>query len=161
MALYGDMVRRMNADVFIAWLHYVSFMVLFAALTAEHLLTKKPITAPELKRVTIIDAVYGTSFVLVVITGLMKLMHYGKCAAYYMKVLQFHAKITLILLVFLISLYPTFTFLKLKRRARELPDGETIELPAGVKHALRLQLLLVALIPLFAATVARAVGQFE
>ena len=155
------MVRHMNADVLVAWLHYVSFMVLFAALTAEHLLTKKPLTAPEVRRVTVLDAVCGVSFVIVVITGIMKLMYYGKGAAFYMKVWQFHAKITLILLIFLISLYPTFTFLKLRRRSQELPEGETVTVPNGVKHALRLQLLLIVLVPLFAAAVARAVGQFE
>ena len=151
----------MNADVVVAWLHYVSFMVLFAALTAEHLLTKKPLTAPEIKRVAILDAVYGSAFVVVVITGVLKLMYYGKGMGYYMKVGWFHAKLTVILLAFLVSLYPTFAFLKARKRARELPEGETIELPRGVKHALRFQLLLIVLIPLFAAAVARAVGQFE
>lgn len=155
------MVRGMNADVLVAWLHYVGFMVLFAALTAEHLLTKKPMTAPEVRRVTIIDAIYGSAFVVVVVTGVLKMMTYGKGMGYYMKVGWFHAKLTLMLLVFFISLYPTLVFLKTRRRTKDLPEGETVELPNGVKHALRVQLLLVALIPLFAAAVARAVGQFE
>lgn len=151
----------MNADVLVAWLHYVGFMVLFAALTAEHLLTKKPLTAPELRRVTILDAVYGVSFVVVFITGVLKLLYYGKGMGYYMKIGWFHAKLTLVVLVFLISLYPTFTFIKTRNHALKLPEGETVDLPKGVKHALRVQLLLVVLIPLFAAAVARAVGQFE
>lgn len=151
----------MNADVLVAWLHYVGFMVLFAALTAEHLLTKKPLTAPEIRRVAIIDAVYGCSFVVVVVTGVLKMTTYGKGMGYYMKVGWFHAKLTLILVAFLVSLYPTMVFLKSRKRAQDLPEGETIEMPKGVKHALRLQLLIVVLIPLFAAAVARAVGQFE
>lgn len=155
------MVRHMNADVLVAWLHYVGFMVLFAALTAEHLLTKKPLTGPEIRRVAVIDGVYGGAFVVVVVTGVLKLMYYGKGAGFYMKVGWFHAKLTLIVLAFLVSLYPTLVFLKTRKRAKDLPEGETIELPNGVKHALRLQLLLLVLVPLFAAAVARAVGQFE
>jgi putative membrane protein len=157
----APMLRRMNTDVLIAWLHYLAFMVLFAALTAEHLLTKKPLTAPELRRVVILDAVAGISFVLVVVTGVLKLLHYGKGMGYYMKIGWFHAKLTLVVLVFLVSLYPTFTFMRTRSRAGELPTGETIDLPNGVRHALRLQLLLVVLIPLFAAAVARGAGQFE
>lgn len=151
----------MNAAVIVAWLHYLSFMVLFAALTAEHLLTRKPMTPAEIRRVGIIDAIYGAAFIAVVVTGTMKLLRYGRGLEFYLRAWQFHAKIMIVLVTFLISIYPTLVFLKYRRRAQAIDEDERLVMPAGLKHGLRLELVLVCLIPLFAAALARAVGQFE
>lgn len=151
----------MNADVLVAWLHYVSFMVLFAALVAQHLLTKQPVTHAEATRVTLLDAICGISFILVVITGTLKLLRFGKGLDFYLQAWQFHAKITLVLLAFFVSLNPTIVFRKHRRRTKDLPTDERLAYPPGLKHAIRLEMLLLVLVPLFAAAMARAVGSFE
>jgi putative membrane protein len=151
----------MNADVAAAWLHYVSFMVLFAALVAEHLLTKKPMTPAEIRRVALIDAIYGGAFIAVVLTGTLKLLKYGKGLEFYLQVWQFHAKVALVVVTFLVSIYPTTVFMKYRKRAAGLDPDERLVMPPGLQHGLRLELILVCLIPLFAASLARAVGQFE
>lgn len=151
----------MNADVFVAWLHYVSFMVLFAALVAQHLLTKKPVTHAEANRISILDAICGVAFILVVITGTLKLLHFGKGLEFYLQAWQFHAKITIVLLAFFVSLYPTIVFRKFSKLTKDLPADERMTYPPGFKHAIRVEMLLLVFIPLFAAAMARAVGTFE
>ncbi len=151
----------MNADVVVAWLHYVTFMVLFAALVAQHLLIKKPVTPAEAKRVSVLDAICGIAFIGVVITGTLKLLRFGKGLEFYMQAWQFHAKITLVVLAFLISLYPTIVFQNYRKRTKDLPADERVEYPPGLKHAIRLEMVFMVLVPLFAASLARAVGQFD
>ncbi len=151
----------MNADVAAAWTHYIGFMVLFAALVAEHLLTKKPMTALEIRRVTIIDAIYGCAAIVVLVTGLLKVFRYGKGAEYYLGAWPFHAKFGIFIFVALLSLYPTIVFLKMRRKSVDLAVGERLTVPPGIKHAIRLELIGILLIPLFAALLARGSGQFE
>ncbi len=144
----------MTGTVVVAWLHYVSILLLTGSLVAEHLLFKSPYSLEQLRRLLRLDAVYGLSALAVLLTGGL-LMHYSKGTAYYLQHGAFHAKLTLFVLAALLSLYPTWVLLRWRRplRAGQLP-AQGAEY-GRIRLILRAQLVLLLLIPLFAAWMAR------
>jgi len=71
------------------------------------------LTRAEIGRLARIDAVYGIAAVTLLIAGLtLWLGSVGKPAVYYTKNWVFHTKLTLFLIVGLLSIYPTIFFIK-------------------------------------------------
>lgn len=143
-------------DYLIRYGHYLGFLVLFASLVAQHLLTARTIDGRQARRLARIDAVYGLSALIVIITGvLLASGHgFGKGFDYYLKNGVFHAKVTVFGLIALLSLPPTLFF----RRHRRATDGETIAVPRPIIMLQRVQLLLMLVLPLLGLLMARGVG---
>jgi len=143
----------------LAWLHYLGIMFLAAALVAEHLLfTPRPELKVARKLVTV-DLIYGVSLAVVLVTGIGRLFHGGKGVAFYMQTGAFHAKFTLFVVMALVWLYPAMKFLGWRRT---LKSGGTPGMADGdgrrVLMTIRVQLLLLVLLPLLAAMMARGIG---
>jgi putative membrane protein len=136
--------------------HYLGFLVLFASLVAEHLLTARSITGRQARTLARIDAIYGLSAVLVIVTGILMVCGYGfgKGTDFYLKNGVFHAKVTLFALVALLSLRPTLFFLRHRRAA----DDAAISVPRSIIMLQRVQLLLLLVLPLLGLLLARGVG---
>lgn len=66
------------ADAVAASLHYLSIFILFALLTAEHLLFKPVLDATSARRLLRVDIAYGISAGLVLATGATRVLWYGK-----------------------------------------------------------------------------------
>jgi putative membrane protein len=145
----------MTQEIIVTYLHYIGFMVLFGSLVMEHLLIKPSLSREEIKRLATVDAIYGISALLVFMTGVLKLMKYGKGAEYYMSTWVFHAKLTLFIVAAFMSIMPTIKILKARKASTQ---NEQVELPKFIKHIVRLELLIIALLPLLAAMMARGVG---
>lgn len=94
-----------------AYFHYLGFMLAFAALTVEVFNLKPEMTLNEAKKVAFADAAYGIAAMAVLITGILRVLYFGKGADYYLNNPFFYAKIVVFILVSLLSLYPTFTFI--------------------------------------------------
>jgi len=144
------------SDVFVAYIHYLSFMCLFAALLVEHLIFKSEADNALAKRLGVIDAIYGVSALLVLTTGLLKVFAVGKPASYFMKNWIFHMKFTTFIIVALISIYPTIKFFKNRKGNAD----NLVQYPKSLIHVIRLELTLVALMPLMGALMARGHGSF-
>ncbi len=143
-------------DYLIRYGHYLGFMVLFASLVAEHLLTARSIDGRQARKLARIDAIYGISALVVVVTGVLMFCGYGfgKGTALYLKNGVFHAKATIFVLIVLLSLKPTLFFL----RHRRAPDDATISVPKSIIMLQRVQLLLILVLPLLGLLLARGVG---
>ncbi|MGH8494419.1 MAG: DUF2214 family protein [Moraxellaceae bacterium] len=145
----------MSANVFWAWLHYLSVFVLFSALVVEHLLFRPQLDAATAKRIGTVDAIYGASAGLVLMTGFAR-MAYEKGFAFYMQHWAFYALFILFVIVGLISIYPTVVYLRWRKDVREgrapLMDAATVR---RVTIILRTELALVLVMPLLAAWMAR------
>lgn len=129
----------------IKYFHLVSILILFTALVGEVILIEEKMTNKSMKIIRIIDAFYGISAVLVIITGLLLLFFSGKEVSFYMKNPVFHLKLTLFLMVALLSILPTIRFIKLRKSKEEIitiPGYKTIN------FILRLELAIVIIIPL-------------
>ncbi|MCB0642494.1 MAG: DUF2214 family protein, partial [Phaeodactylibacter sp.] len=69
----------------------------------------------------------------------------------------FHTKVTLVVIVSLLSIVSTLFFLK-HRKGEDLE--QTIVLPKRIKMIIRLELLLLLIVPLLATLMAKGVGYF-
>jgi putative membrane protein len=145
----------MTTEIFLRYIHFISIFAIVGSLVAEHLLIKKTMTRSEIGRLAKIDAVYGLSALTLLAAGLtLWLGSYGKPAVYYNHNWVFHSKLGLVALLAIASIYPTAFFLK-QRKGK--PD-ETVEIPGKLIMLLRLELALLAIIPLVAGLMARGIG---
>jgi putative membrane protein len=147
----------MSTEILLRYIHFISIFAIVGVLVSEHLLLKKEMTRSEISRLAKIDAVYGMAAVTLLIAGLtLWLGSYGKPAVYYTRNWIFHIKLTLFLTIGLLSIYPTVFFIK-QRKGK--PD-ETIKIPASVFWMLRLELLLLVIIPFLAGLMSKGIGLF-
>lgn len=147
------------AAALVAYLHYLSIFALFALLSIEHVLFNTPLDLSRARSLMITDLAYGICAVLVLATGVARVLWFGKGAAYYMGNSLFHAKVGLFVLVGLLSILPTLVFIKWRSavKAGQVPEPSARQLRL-VTWSIRLELLALLFIPLLAALMARGYG---
>ena len=144
----------MDNYLLLRYLHFLGLLIMFAALVGEHLLLKPFMTRREIGRMATLDAVYGLAALLVVGVGLgMWLGSVGKPSEFYTENHLFLTKVGLAGLAGLISLIPTFFFLR--HRRGEL--SEKVFLPDYIRGLIRFQLVLYLLIPALAVLMAAGI----
>lgn len=141
-------------EIIITYFHVLGFVFVFASLAIEHMLFEPTLNARAARRLAIVDLFYGISALIVIITGLLKIFVVGKPASFYLHVWPFHAKMTLFLLILVLSAFPSRHFIK----NRNLPESGEAHYPAAIKMILRLELLLFVFIPFLALMMARGYG---
>ncbi|MBC9249512.1 hypothetical protein A9179_04385 [Pseudomonas alcaligenes] len=149
------------ADAIAASLHYLSIFVLFALLTSEHVLFKPVMELERARSLLRIDMAYGASAGLVLFTGAARVLWFGKGLDYYLHNWVFLAKVSLFILIGLLSIIPTLTFFGWRN---DLLAGKVPQIsPATARRTIlviRLQLLLLVCLPVLASLMARGVGMF-
>lgn len=147
----------MNA--FFAFLHHVGAFGLVAALAIEFLLIRGEITRRSAKQLLIADAIVGASASLVLLAGLVRVFWFEKGASYYFHSIPFLVKLSLFVIVALVSIYPTATFLSWRKALRlgQVPvvDARKQQL---VRKVLHWELAGAVIIILCAALMARGYG---
>ena len=141
-------------EVIVNYLHFAGFAALAAALVVELVLYRPVVPGATARTLARIDAFYGLSAVVVLGSGLMKLLAYGKPASYFMQNGLFHVKITLFVVMVLLSIYPTIHFI----RNRKAPVDGQVEYPGSIGVLMKIQLMLLLLIPLLAVMMAKGYG---
>jgi putative membrane protein len=147
-------------EILIPYLHYIGIMVLMGSLIAEHLFLKPSINNEQIKSLATVDMIYVISAILVLVTGLLRWFVYGKGYDFYMNTSLFHIKLTLFIVIAIISLFPTVKIYKWNRQVKkgEIPDIRE----KSIKKLLmlvRVELLLLCIIPMLAVLIGRGVGQ--
>lgn len=137
-------------------LHFAGAFVLFGgAFTQASLLMVGPAKAGY-ARLARIDVVVGAGAVAVLAGGLLRVFYGARGADYYLENPAFHLKATLFVVVVLISIYPTITFIKWRRAAKKnpafAPEPKTVK---RVKMLIHIELTLLALIVFTASVMAR------
>lgn len=142
-----------------AYLHYLSIFVLFALLSIEHIQFRLPLDVARARRLVITDIAYGVTASLVLTTGAVRVIWTEKGWQYYLQNGFFHAKLGLFVLVALLSIIPTLVFLNWRNalKAGEVPRVSPRQ-ERLVIMTIRLELLLLLLIPLMAVLMARGHG---
>ncbi|MEP1086718.1 DUF2214 family protein [Algoriphagus sp.] len=147
----------MPTEILLRYLHFISIFAIVGSLVAEHLLLKKELTRKEIKRISTIDGVYGIAALLLLGVGLtLWLGGYGKPTEFYSKNYIFHTKVTLFATLGILSIYPTIFFLK---QGKGDPQ-EVISIPKSIFMLLRIELLILTIIPLLAGLMAKGIGYF-
>jgi len=144
----------MIVDLLVRYLHFVSLIVLMAAVIGQHAVLAKVVTRDQIVRAQRFDIVYAVMVVLVLATGFAQWFWVGKPADFYSANPVMHTKVTLFLLVGIISIYPS-VFLGKNRKG---DPGDQVSVPKGVIWSIRIELLLLFLMPLLASMMARGIG---
>lgn len=149
----------MWASAVTAYLHYLGFMLSFASLGIEMFHFKKEMTLTEAKRVAFADGVYGLSATVILVTGILRVLYFGKGTDYYLNNPFFYIKMGLFILISLFSLYPTFTFISWFKdlKNEQIPTLEETKVNT-ISSLIKGELLGFIFIPLFAALMARMTG---
>lgn len=146
----------MTSEIIVRYLHFLSIFCLFAALVMEHLLIGKTMTRGEIKKLSVIDNIYGATAIVVLISGLLLWFVVGKPADYYTQNAVFHTKLLLFVIIAALSVYPTLFYIK----NRKGDPNENVNLPKPVVMVVRMELLLLAAMPLLATMMSRGIGYF-
>jgi len=128
------------------------------SLITEHLFLKPSITKEQIKSLATVDLIYGISAILVLATGLLRWFVYGKGYDFYISTPLFHIKLTLFFVLGILSIFPTIKILKWKKSVKNNIEPDITE--KSVKRLLmfiRIELLILAIIPLLAVMIARGV----
>lgn len=142
----------------IAGLHYLGIMALAAALVVQVFTLRSAVSLETVQRLARVDLLYGMAAVVVLATGLLRLTTaYGRGPAFFMHNGVFHLKVTLFVIVALLSIVPTVRFLRWRRHA--LRTGEPA-LPAAAdfrntRRLVMVELHILFLIPFLAALMVR------
>ena len=134
-------------------------MLCFAALLYERIRLKVNPTRSEAVSIVVADVIYGIAGVILLISGIFRVLKYGQGSEFYVNNPLFWVKIGLFASVGGLSLYPTFTYVLW---AIPLSKGNLPEVSLNLVERFRLiiniELIGFALIPLFAALMARGIG---
>ena len=105
VALTADIAK--NAGV--GYVHYVSFMLCFGALVLERKLIKANPDRGEATAMVVTDIVYGIAALALLVSGILRVIHFGQGSEFYTQNPLFWWKVGLYLSVGGLSLYPTIT----------------------------------------------------
>lgn len=146
-------------DLVLAVVHHLLILSLAGLMTAGFVLARPGMSAVDLKTLGAIDASYGGTAVLILVVGFCRVYLGAKGPAFYLENPVFWAKIAAFGAVGVLSVAPTIAILKWRRQAQADPafapsDAEV----ARVRKVMLAELLVFALIPIFAAAMARGYG---
>lgn len=145
----------MTTEIILRYIHFISIFTIAGTLAAENVLVKRTLSRAEIGRTARIDLVYGIASLSLLAAGLtLWLGSFGKPAIYYNRNWIFLLKLGCFATLGILSIYPTVFFLKQRKGNAE----ETVQVPAGLILTLRLELVLLLIIPLLAGLMARGIG---
>jgi putative membrane protein len=142
--------------VLFAFLHHLAAFTLVAALAVEFVLIRRELTLWSARALQGADMVLGISAGVLLFAGLGRVFWFEKGAAYYFGSHAFLTKLTLFILVALLSIVPTIEFLRWRKAVKQ---GQAPVAAAGtlrrVGRIIHIELAAVVLILLCAAIMAK------
>ncbi|WP_108396789.1 DUF2214 family protein [Devosia submarina] len=149
----------MDIDLVLAIAHHLAVFALVAIFAVEVALVHPGLAAPAIRQLGRVDAIYGATAGIVIVVGIIRVIFSASGWDYYAGNHMFWGKMTAFLLVGILSVPPT---LAIRRWAKNLAANSsyvpaTTEITASRRFIL-FQAALFALIPSFAAAMARGYG---
>jgi len=147
----------MTELVIIRYVHFMAVFAIVGALVAEQFLIARTMTRLEIKRIAKVDAIYGMGALAVLIAGLLLWFWVGKPTSFYSRNWLFHTKLTLFIVLGLVSIYPTIFFLK-NRKGKD--QDSIVEVPNSIFLLLRIELIILIIMPILATMMSLGIGTF-
>ena len=148
-----------TTDLLFAAAHHLLIFALAAVLAFEIGVVRPGMSAADIGRAGSVDRWYGILAGLIIVVGFARANFAARGWDYYAHNHFFWAKIGTFAIVGLLSLWPTIAIIRwrgaLKRDAARMPDTLAI---AVVRRFLWAEVFFFALIPIFAAAMARGYG---
>lgn len=146
-------------DLLLAIAHHLLVFSLAAILAVELATVRPGLSGPSLRRLGIVDMHYGLIAALILIVGFARVYMGVKGPEAYLGNWTFWAKIGAFSVVGVLSVPPTLRILQWRRRARAEPAFALgLDEVKAVRPFLLAELAIFALIPVFAAMMARGIG---
>ncbi|MFC6284499.1 MULTISPECIES: DUF2214 family protein [Polaromonas] len=150
----------MTLEALLAYAHILAILTMVVFLASEAALCRVQwLNAAVVERLAKIDAIYGIAAVSVLLTGIARTWWGIKGTAWYWTNPLLHIKVTLFVVIGLLSIKPTLMFLRWRRELRatgSLPDEAQVRL---ARRLVMVQAHIVPLIPLAAVFMARGFGK--
>jgi putative membrane protein len=142
--------------VLFAFLHHVAAFALVGALAVEFVLIKQELTVTTARKLAVTDAVLGAAAGILLVVGLCRVFFFEKGAAYYFANHAFLTKLSLFVIVAILSIVPTVEFLSWRKtiRAGQAPVVAAPKLKR-LRMIIHIELAAVVLILLCAAIMAK------
>ena len=145
-----------DLDLLLAILHHLIVFALIATLFVEFVNVRSGMDVAAVRRIAVSDACYGILAGLIVLVGFSRAIFAAKGWYYYSHDLFFWAKIGTFVVIGLLSIPPSISYLKW-RKSGATPTDETV---ANVRRYLWIEVVLFVPLLAFAAAMARGYGQF-
>jgi putative membrane protein len=148
----------MTATVTAAFIHHIAAFVVVGALMVELVVLRNDLTIPSARSVLRMDLAYGIAALVLLAVGFVRVFHTEKGSMYYFSSGPFLVKLTLFIVVALLSIYPTVKLMSWRKALREqrVPDFD-----AGTRRKVRMlihmELTLIFVIILMAIMMARGI----
>jgi putative membrane protein len=145
----------MDLEIFLRYIHFLSILIISGTLFAEQVLLKPMMTRQELDRISRLDLIYGLAALSLAAAGLtLWFGSIGKPAVFYTHNWIFILKISLFVVVGLLSVYPTIFFLKHRRGL----SSEMVTIPKTVSVMVTIEIIILLVIPILAGLMSRGIG---
>jgi putative membrane protein len=139
-----------------AFLHHVAAFTLVGALAIEFVLLRGELTLATARKLPIVDMILGIAAGVLFVVGLARVFWFEKGAAYYFASHAFRTKLSLFVILGLLSIIPTIEFLSWRKAVKQgqMPDVAARKLRT-VRMIIHAELAAVVVILLCAAIMAR------
>jgi putative membrane protein len=149
----------MTLEAILAYLHLGAILALVVFISSEAALCRSEwMNAAIVERLVRVDTIYGIAAVAVLATGVARTWWGIKGTAWYWTHPLLHLKLTLFVIVTVMSIFPTRTYLRWRKALRAsgaLPDAAEVR---KTRKLVMLEAHVIALIPLAAVFLARGFG---
>ena len=139
-----------------AFLHHLCAFTLVSAVAIEFALIRQELTLASARRLQVTDLVLGIAAGALLVIGLLRVIYFEKGPEYYFHSHAFMAKLSIFIVIGLLSIIPTREFLSWRGalKAGQVPaiGAKKLQLVTAVIHG---ELLAIAIILLCAAIMAR------
>ncbi len=150
----------MTFEAILAYLHLLAILTMVVFISSEAALCRVQwLNAAVVERLAKVDLVYGIAAIMVLATGVARTVWGVKGTSWYWTNPLLHVKLTLFIIVGVISIFPTMTYLRWRKALRAtgaLPAEADIR---KTRKLVMVQAHLIALIPLVAVFLARGFGK--
>lgn len=150
----------MTFEAILAYLHLLAILTMVVFISSEAALCRVQwLNAAVVERLAKVDLVYGIAAIMVLATGVARTVWGVKGTSWYWTNPLLHVKLTLFIVVGVISIFPTMTYFRWRKALRAsgaLPTEADIQ---RTRKLVMVQAHLIALIPLVAVFLARGFGK--
>ena len=159
MLLKLPILNDVSMSAFVAYSHYLGIILCFGALIFERITLKQNLSKNETISIIIADVVYGIAGLAILITGILRVKYYGQGGEFYTGNSIFWVKVSLYVIIGLISLYPTTNYIlwAIPLSKNKLPVISE-NLVKRFQMIIMIELLGFAVIPFFETLMARGIG---
>lgn len=144
----------MTELILIRYIHFTGIMIVVAMVIAELVLVRSVLQRATIRKIWMLDNIYGLFSLIVVGAGLYLWLGIGKTASFYSTNPVFHTKIGLFIVVGILSIWPTVFYFK----QRKGDQCEQVEVPRYMKRIIIAELTILGIIPLLGTLMAQGVG---